>query len=133
MKTITIGLILLSFIACKNSEQTPSQESNNKNKNINSNEIIYDVIISFTSMGEGIDNSLKKEVDSLIAKYNNKHHLNIKPEKVNWGREGEVDYNISLKNLSTAKKKEFISAIKEMVGISELTIIRLNRTAVHKR
>ena len=133
MRGFLIGVVLLSVTACKNSEQKPITTTTPTSEKIKNDTVIYDIIISFTSMGEGIDSALKKKIDAAITEYNDKEHVNSKPKKVNWGREGEVDYNISLKNLSTSKKKDFISAIKEMVGISELNIIYLDHEAVHKR
>ena len=128
-------MVCLSFFSCKNSTSVNSNkklttETLPPTKN---NEVVYDVIISFTSMGEGIDDVLRKKVDAEILNFNNEHNLTIQPQIVRWGREGETDYNILLKNLSTSQKKQFISSLKEMVGISELTLIYLDQVAVHKR
>lgn len=135
MKLNIILIVCLTFFSCKNSTSVNSdKESTTKTLPQNTNnEVLYDIIISFTSMGEGIDYALRKEVDAEILNFNNEHNLTIQPQIVHWGREGEADYNILLKNLSTSQKKKFISSLKEMVGISELTLIYLNQKAVHKR
>jgi len=138
MKIILLFATCLIMFSCKNSTSvsspstTVSKTATNPQNN-SASEIIYDVILSFTSMGEGIDDSTKGKIDTLIMNFNNQNHLMIKPGIVNWGREGERDYNFLLKNLSTVKKKEFISAIKETISDSEITIMHLNQEAVHKR
>jgi len=137
-KFIIIPLTLISFIACKNSSNAmisnniDSTSSSTKGGN-SQKELVYDVIISFISKGEGIDHKLVEKIDQAISKFNKDKKVSVKPEKLNWGREGELDYNIIFKNLSTTNKKAFISSMQEVVGTSDMAFVNLNQKSVHKR
>ena len=52
------------------------------------------VVVTFFSKGGGIDREAKHEFDELLASIQ-KDDEKLKIEKVNWGREGEIDYVIT--------------------------------------
>ena len=96
-------------------------------------ETVYDVIISFTSRASGIDRDIKDKVDKILSNFNAENENKIKPEIAPWGREGEVDYHFITKNLSTNQKKALTTKIKEAIGSSDTVFILFNKKAVHKR
>lgn len=139
------NLKLLGFvailIACKPTSQpmnsdtsVPSSTTKNYTKSgTNQEKIVYDMILTFISKGEGIDHKLQEKVDNAIIAFNTKHKTNIVPEKLGWGREGERDYNFILKNLSTALQKEFIKSIENLTANTDMVNITFNQESVHKR
>ncbi len=137
---IIITLIASStLIACKNSSKAMSSdriEPSNSGKNIKqveTQDVTYDMIISFISKGEGVDNKMVEKINAAIATFNKDNNVNLKPEKVGWGREGEVDYNFIAKNLSTGQKKALATKIKETIGSSDMVFVKFNTKSVHKR
>ena len=141
MRTITLILLIAitSLSSCKNSSQAMGGDKIEPTKTKKSKKgkhlkiVTFDVIISFISKGEGIDNDLKTKIDEGISAFNTKHKLKVNPTSLSWGREGETDYNFLLKNLSTSQKKEFISSMEEIVGSSDMAHITFNQKSVHKR
>lgn len=142
MKTIAalILIVTVGLYSCKNSSQAMSSTETvpNADKKVSdgsqtTEKITYDMIVSFISKASGIDKALQAKVDAKIASFNIGNKTTIKPEIVTWGREGERDYLFVLKNLSTDKKKEFISSIEEVVGSSDMANITFNQKSRYKR
>jgi hypothetical protein len=139
MKKMTFIILTasISMFACKDSSKamvSDKIEPSNSGKHLDSkDDLTFDMIISFISKGEGISRTLKPKIDEAILAFNTKHNLKISSSTLNWGKEGETDYNLMLKNLSTSQKKEFISSIEEIVGSSDMTHITYNQKSVHKR
>ena len=142
MKTLTaLTLILtLGVYSCKSTSQAksttetvPNGDKKETAEKTDEKDKVYDMIISFISKGEGIDRDLKTKVDTVLENFNKTSKTDIKPEIIGWGREGEVDYNFNLKNLSTKQKKAFISSIEETVGSTDMAHITFNQKSVHKR
>lgn len=134
---LIITLSVSSLFSCKTSAPAMGSDSivpaNSGKSKQTDNEVVYDMIVSFISKGEGIDNAVRDKVDQAIEKFNTKNKTSIQPEKVGWGREGEVDYLFKAKNLSTAQQKDFSAKIKAAVGNSDIVFISYNKKAVHKR
>jgi len=140
MKKLTFIILIITTVlfACKNSSQAmdsakiePSNQKTSTSQN--ANDIIYDMIIAFGSIGTGIDYEAKKKIDKIVESFNKDNNTSISPEKVNSGREGEVDYNFTLKNLSTSQKEAFTALIEEATGSSERVHLSFNKKSVHKR
>src|ERR1051326_2442260 len=66
-------------------------------------------IVSFYSIGEGVDEDLNKEFVKFLDSFPKK----IEYEKKNWGRGGEFDYCLALKDFSDAEKDEFARKAKK--------------------
>jgi len=135
MKNLLFILLIgtTGMFACKKSEQAMGAEkilpSNTGSETIKNNaEILgYDMVVSFISKGAGIDSKLKEKFDTFLISFNKENKTEIEPIKKGWGREGEIDYNFTLKNLSTSQKKEFISSTKEIVGGTDMVHITFNK------
>lgn len=142
MKTFLFVILIAttSLFACKNSSKAmgsdtiePSNSGKNQPKENIQGDVTYDMIISFISKGAGIDHKLKGKIDAILKSFNEKNNTNIKPEIIGWGREGEVDYHFTGKNLSTSQKKALRSQVKEAIGTSDMAHLTFNKKSVHKR
>ena len=135
MRTLTtiILIAISSLFSCKNSSQAMGADKIEPSNSGNAQETTYDMIISFISKGAGIDRDMRDKVDAALQSFNEKHKIDLNPEILGWGREGEVDYNFVAKNLSTSQKKELASKIKEVVGSSDMVHVVFNKKSVHKR
>jgi ABC-type glycerol-3-phosphate transport system substrate-binding protein len=132
MKALAILALggLLSFYSCK----TQSQATNTTKTEITNNEEgVYNIIVSFTSKGEGINRDIRQKLDDSIASFNKKNNITVDVEKYGWGREGEVDYLFTFKNLSTKQQKSLKAKVKAVIGNTELIFISYNTKCVHKR
>lgn len=138
MKAVSILLIGLSIslLSCKSQTQAMGAEKiepSNSEKNIVSEDNIYDIIISFASRASGINHEAREKLEKLITDFNQENKVTVYMEKQHWGREGEVDYLFLTKNLSTKQKKELKANIEATVGSADLVFISYEAKAVHKR
>ncbi len=92
----------------ENKEEIKSKESTNNQSN-NPETEIYSLVVSFYSIGGGIDRAVAQEFDYLIKDFQEQFGENFVSERVSWGREGEVDYFIQLGKLKTASFDSFKS------------------------
>jgi hypothetical protein len=129
MKTILYIILITStgMFACKKSEQAMGADKIVPANSKTSTAKVYDMKISFISKGEGIDHKLKNKIDALLVSFNKENQTAIAPVIKGWGREGEMDYNFIFKNLSTSKKKAFISSVKEIAGSTDMAHITFNK------
>lgn len=100
---IPVALFLL--LACKNMENTHSE----KCKVHVTSDTLYRFQVSFISIGSGTDRNAKQKFNDFIGEFNNANQVNIVPEIVNWGREGEVDYCFKLLGIDSSMQIKFIS------------------------
>ena len=101
----------------------PSQENSPKNFER------YRLVVSFFSIGEGIDGKTKAEFENFLNNYPKK--INYHPS--HWGREGETDYCLLLSELSSEEQASFISQAKELLSNSNKIHISENSECVHNR
>ncbi|MCC7303547.1 MAG: hypothetical protein IT233_12980 [Bacteroidia bacterium] len=71
----------------------------------------YRLVLSFYSIGSGIDNAHHEKWVELL----NKHSPVLLYDKAGWGREGEVDYCLMLKELKPDEQVKFIASVKELL------------------
>ncbi len=93
---------------------------------LNYNQANYDLIISFYSKGEGIDQKSKDKFDEFLANFENKNNLQNYKYAVSWGREGEIDYCLNLTRLSAENKEKFIKEAKNLRQDSDLVHLSEN-------
>lgn len=120
-----LSLILLAF-ACKNSK---SSQSSLKSADTEP----YRVIVAFISKAAGPDRILMAGLESYIVTFGKKYEKTIVYDKYVAGREGEMDYCFYLKELSSAKQKEFISGLQNLTKDSQLVFIKENAFCTHKK
>lgn len=147
-----VTIILLSF-SCISSKQTaetsasptpsatgPAQHeatANNSGVQENKDENSYRLMISFISIGEGTDREAKQIFDAALSDWEkNKMKAgggNIEYETIPWGREGEVDFCFTLKEMNTNDQVQFIKIIREKFTGHSLVQFAENEPCRHKR
>lgn len=85
---VIIGFTLLSLTL----NQCHSFKKNQKNTTQEINTQKVRLKVSFISIGQGINFEAAKYFPQLIEKFNKEYKVNLKYEKVPWGREGEFNY-----------------------------------------
>ncbi len=110
MKQITL-ITLLIFSFGKMNAQTIQKKGT------------YKLVVSFTSIGAGIDHSSMTKIDSLIGTCSKKPVYEI----CRMGREGETTYLFHLKELTKHEQKKFIKKIKEQIVNKNLVHIEENK------
>ncbi len=137
MRILIIILSAISFIACKNGQKSIDTKDNSSTEKTaettNPQDVVFDVIVQFISKGEGIAHPIKTKFEEAVAKFNKDNNTNIEADIRHWGREGEIDLNYNLKNLSTKQKNAFLSLVKETVGDTDMVHIKYNEKGVQKR
>lgn len=94
-------------------------------------EEIFDLVISFISIGEGIDYIADKAILEAISKKEKEYKKETVRTESRWGREGEKDYCIQLTGYSDDEKKEFIKAIKNSIS-NEKNLVRFTENTACK-
>jgi hypothetical protein len=128
MKTKIIllcSIVMLSF-ACKhtkNTEKTTTTPS----------PTTYRAIVSFGSKGNGIDSKTIAALESYVITFGKKVDKTITFEKVNYGKEGEVDYCFALSELSKSKQDEFVQGLKNVTKSGQIVFVNENTVCSHKK
>lgn len=84
-------------------------------------------VVSFYSVGGGIDNKTQEEFIRFLDTYPKK----IVYDPITWGPEGEIDYCLSLSGLSTSEQTNFIKKANEILSKSKLVHIYENSKCEH--
>ena len=123
MKTIFLSLttiISLSLFSCKSKKESNTvskinTETNTSNTSQNIANGTYRLIVSFISIGTGVDG----EAYSRVEKFIQDHPKKPSYEKKRWGREGEEDFMFTLKEFKASEQQKFISDLKAAIGKSD--------------
>ena len=86
---------------------------------LQSNDSLMRLIISFYSIGQGIDRGQKEKLISFLDGYEKKAGKKIEYSEVHWGREGETDYCFPMKGFSDMQVTDFIKGAKESLNTAE--------------
>lgn len=119
---IIVSVCCAGLFACKTSKGTPTAAKFSTNDN-------YRLIISFISIGTGID----ANAHEAIKKFIDEHPKKPLAETYHWGREGEIDYCLQLKELSSKEQKAFVEEVKKLAGKSDRVQFSENAPCVHKK
>jgi hypothetical protein len=84
------------------------------------NQAYNNVVISFYSKGEGVNAKAVETIENFLKEYPSKVHHAIPYNKISWGREGEIDFCISLAEFKGDDKRIFVDKIRELVKQFEL-------------
>ena len=132
MKQLFFWAALLSlacpFTSCKAKKQGSTSTSETLTASSNTQIEKYRVIISFISKGAGTDSEKRQAILSYIEKHPKKPVNSV----VHWGREGETDFCLNLKELSKSEQTEFVSEIKKLAGGSDLIFVSENAEKQHQ-
>ena len=80
--------------------------------------------VSFFSIGSGIDYKKKVELDRFILDFQKSENVSLNIEKYKWGKEGEEDYCIDLKQISKDRQSLFVEKVRQLSASSNL--IKIN-------
>ena len=116
----------------ENKDEIKSTESTN-NQNKNQETEIYSLVVSFYSIGSGIDRSVAQEFDYLIKDFQEQFGENFVSERVSWGREGEIDYCIQLGKLKTASLDSFKSRAEIILKKTDRVHTKENAPCIRRR
>ena len=125
--TDTLGVSVTSAIQEKEisvADTLKKKEEKKKNSQVLSTDTLQVFIVSFFSIGSGINSKARKEFDLFIAEFATKYQTPLNPKQRKWGREGEVDYCFELDGLKKELKTELIAQAKQ--NISEKKWVRIN-------
>ena len=117
MKTLVLCfsvLFTVTLVACK-SKQSANSSTNNAKTEVASPST-YRLIVSFISIGTGVDGDAYSKLEKFVQEHPKKPAF----EQKRWGREGEVDFMFSLKEFkSAADQAKFINDLKAAIGKSD--------------
>jgi hypothetical protein len=120
MKKITFTLSIFLFLGLTNLQAQKSASQEPKKETTARKKTEYAIVISFISIGGGIDGVSLGRIDSLIK--NNPKKLTV--ETMRTGREGENTMSLELKELSKTEKKEFIEKVEKLIVNKDLVKIQ---------
>lgn len=119
-------LMLIVLFNCNaqktNTHPQAVEQPNSQNPPVK--KIKFALIISFTSHASGIDG----EKYDAIMKYIQAYPKKIVYKQYFWGREGERDICMNLKELKKSERKSFIDEIKKIANGSDRVLINENVT-----
>ncbi len=122
---ISSFLIMFLAVSCQCHKNTATGKAGQESGS-------YRFIASFISKGAGIDTKSQDAITSYIKTFNTINKVEIKPEIVKWGKEGEMDYCFTLSELSKSKQQDFVKGFKNVVQSSDLILILENQLLLHK-
>ena len=113
-------LISLSLLSCKSKKESNTvseikTESNTSITSQNTANGTYRLIVSFISIGTGVDADAYNKLEKFVQGHPKKPSY----EKKRWGREGEEDFMFSLKEFKAEEQVKFISDLKVAIGKSD--------------
>lgn len=126
MKITVLSLVLLfTYTACsmcKKAELNQTVAAENSAAKDSS----YRFIVSFISIGSGIDKKAKNQYEQFLKDFELKNNVTISYEKKYWGREGEVNFCFMLNELKKEEQESFILQSKNLLTNS--TLVRFKET-----
>lgn len=130
MRIVFLILFVTSLIiGCKSKQNgvstppaqpTPSAPSPTSDEVEAQKQAYNNLVISFYSIGEGINAKAADTIESFMGEYSKKINKAIPYSKISWGREGEVDFCISLKELQGEERKIFVNETRRLARQFEL-------------
>ena len=110
------------------------EESNDK-RPVESNTILIlndNIVVSFISVGAGINSSALKQLESFIHEFEQYNSVKITFNKINYGREGEIDFCFDLSPLKDDCRGLFLSKSKDILANKENVRYQENKTCRNK-
>lgn len=107
MKSIFLFFVIFLVFSCGNTKESKDFQTNN-NISASMEDTNFRFIVSFISIGSGIDIKSKKDFEQFIKEFEVKNNVNISFDKKYKGREGEVNFCFSLNELNSDDQDKFI-------------------------
>ena len=121
----SIFVFALTTLSCKTNKQNTSSAAESSES---AKEQKYRLIISFASKGSGAGSTERDAITNYITSHPKKPAF----KNVMWGREGESDYCLTLKELSKKDQVDFVNQVKKLSGSNTLIFITENSICQHK-
>jgi hypothetical protein len=117
-------MLSAAFTYCnaQKNQTKPQAVATAQNQNPPTKKLKFALIISFTSHASGIDG----EKYDAILNYIQKHPKKPAYKQYFWGREGETDICMNLKELKKSERKAFIDEIKKLAQGSDRVFVNTN-------
>ncbi len=90
------------------------------------------LVVTFASIGAGIDPNGKTMLDGYINSFKAKSGKLVKYGTLAWGREGEYDCEFSLNELNLNEQTDFIKGLKKLFEGNQLIQIEENKSSRFK-
>ncbi|HLG33768.1 MAG TPA: hypothetical protein VI757_02725 [Bacteroidia bacterium] len=122
VKLVLVTLIIISGCHCEKKPAATIPAEAPKTQTVQSDEIqsLNNLLVSFYSKGSGINREAAGKFDNFLMEYIRKTNTKITYKKTGWGREGELDYCISLSVMNSEQRSKFITAVKDNLRQVEL-------------
>lgn len=133
MKIQLLAIILL-FSACRQSAPaTASVTSTEKEEQQQpaSDKSIVRLEVAFYSTSSGIDYPAMIAFEDSIGAYSSRIGKNIDYRKKGWGREGETEFCLTLKELTEAQQKEFVEYTRKWLKNAKWVNVNENAPCRH--
>ena len=140
MRTLLIVAIFFT-IACHSSKKATSstinevedsKQAEQKEMSPTSTEKNIRLVVTFASIGAGIDEKGKTMLDGYINSFKEKTGKLVKYGTLAWGREGEYDCEFSLNELNLNEQTDFIIGLKKQFKGNQLIQIEENKPSRFK-
>ena len=131
-------LVFMSMISCRENKNTSSNksqtsatqqpasttqdtsvESSVENENPKPGDSLMAVIVSFYSIGQGIDRGQTEKLKGYLQTYEKRSGKKIEYSVVYWGREGETDFCFPLTGFSDNQVIDFLKGAKDALNTAE--------------
>ena len=140
MRTLLIVAIFFT-IACHSSKKATSstinevedsKQAEQKEMSPTSTEKNIRLVVTFASIGAGIDEKGKTMLDGYINSFKEKSGKLVKYGTLAWGREGEYDCEFSLNELNLNEQTDFVKGLKKLFEGNQLIQIEENKLSRFK-
>lgn len=95
-----------------NAVDEPMMDSEPADANVLTSDQVMAFIVSFYSIGEGIDRGEQEKLLAFIDSFGKEKNSKIEFSEVHWGREGETDYCFPLAGLPDMAVSEFKTGVR---------------------
>lgn len=138
---ICCGLFLIILGSCKQAKESsttnPSTEKINTEIkspiNPDSLPATSRLVVTFFSIASGVDFKAVVGFEEFIGEYAAEQGFTVDYEKTHWGREGETDFCLELKELTPEQQTDFVSQARKRLETAEHVSIYENQACKHRR
>ncbi|HWY38937.1 MAG TPA: hypothetical protein VNY73_10285 [Bacteroidia bacterium] len=123
---LSLALLISGSLAAQTKKE--SKKKAKAKEEASAKEVQYRLVLSFISKGGGIDYKAHEKIKDFIEKYPKKPAFAVH----HWGREGEVDYCLHLKELSAKEQVTFVEEIKKLIDNQDMVLVQENQAYVKK-
>ena len=95
------------------------EEEVNVETKLRNEDPVMPFIVSFYSIGSGIDRGQSEKLLAFLDDFNAKNKSQVEFSEIHWGREGETDYCFPLTGLNDSQIRAFKSGVKEALKSAE--------------